>query len=215
MKIFADNAFSFEVGRMTFVWVHYIFTVGMIFIGITSSIPCRESGKIISTTVLIYIAFAEALLCIGYCICEGIVLLDTCEDFRSVLDTSKGEYLLNYRAGLEYYMPPLTQWSKANLTELYVKETNESCKNLIEFMWYNCAVHVFAKMSERRLCVYGFDQLMIVIGAIVGLTMGSLMIVVMYNQMKQLIAKKLLEKEKKKKGFDKLGSISGIYSYIS
>ena len=180
---------------MTFIWVHYVFTIGLIFVGITGSIPCKESGKIISMTVLCYIAFAEAILCLGYCICEALVLLDVCEEYTNVLNPYTS--LLNYRIGLEYYIAPLAQDAKNLLATKYLEPTiTDSCKTLIEFLFNNCEVRVLAKMSQRRLCINAFDQMMILLASVVCLTIGSLIIMVMYNSMRTLIAKRNTEKKK-------------------
>ena len=211
LQVFGNNPFSFEIGRMTFVWVHYIFTIGMIFVGITSSIPCRESGRVISTSVLCFIAFTEVLLCLAYNICEGIVLLDICEDINALNPASP---LPQYRLGLEYYINPLSPSALSLANSKYnTVGISLTCKNFVEYLWNNCNVHIFGLMSHRRLCVGAFNQLMIVVGAVVGLTIGSLMIVIMYNRMRQLLLKREIEASKKK-GIDAFGSLSMMNSYM-
>ena len=79
-NLFAEQAFSFELARFLWLWFHLFIVLVSVGLGLCGFIPCKKSGYLIASTVILFFMFAILFLLLAYTTSEMFLILDICEN---------------------------------------------------------------------------------------------------------------------------------------
>jgi hypothetical protein len=80
----SDGVYSFEVARFVWIWLHILLTMCCMALTLAGYFPFKKAGYLISSTVILFFAFAFLFLHLAYFTSELIVMVDVCEQVSTI-----------------------------------------------------------------------------------------------------------------------------------